>query len=69
MAIKYASEIIKEIELRGSISISTTSANGEEFEKWLYEEDNMNDFWCKKEKMINLDANEKEYGEFYGDAA
>ena len=38
MAIKYADTIINEIKERGTIITSETSVNGEEFEKWLYEE-------------------------------
>ena len=39
MAIRYADDIIKEIELRGQIITSAKCATGEDFEKWLYEED------------------------------
>ena len=38
MAIRFASEIVKEIKERGPIAASATSTNGEEYEKWLYEE-------------------------------
>lgn len=41
MAIRFASEIIKEIKERGPIVASATSTNGEEYEKWLYEEDDV----------------------------
>lgn len=37
--IKYADEIVKEIEQRGVIKIPNGNVSGEEFEKWLYEED------------------------------
>ena len=35
MAIKFADEIIKEIEKRGSVKIPNGNVTGEEFEKWL----------------------------------
>lgn len=41
MKIKYSDVIIAEIKARGSIAISATSVNGDEFDKWLYEETNM----------------------------
>lgn len=69
MAIRYASEIIKEIKSRGPIITSVTCANGEEFEKWLYDEDDIDAVFVVKERMISPDAQEKEYREFYGDAA
>lgn len=36
--IKFVNEIINEIKAKECIVISHTSANGEEFKKWLYEE-------------------------------
>ena len=41
MKIKYSDVIIAEIKARGPIAISAASVNGDEFEKWLYEETNM----------------------------
>ena len=41
MAIKFADEIVKEIEERGQIQVQDDCVTGEEFEKWLkdnYEE-------------------------------
>ena len=35
MSIKFADEIIKEIEKRGSVKIPNGNLTGEEFEKWL----------------------------------
>ena len=35
MAIKFADEIIKDIEKRGSVKIPNGNITGEEFEKWL----------------------------------
>ena len=35
MAIKFADEIIKDIEKRGSVKIPNGNLTGEEFEKWL----------------------------------
>lgn len=39
MAIKFADEIIEEIKNRQPIAVTDVSANGEEYEQWLYEED------------------------------
>lgn len=39
MAIKLADEIIEEIKNRQPIVVTDVSANGEEYEQWLYEED------------------------------
>lgn len=50
MAIRFASEIIKEIKERGPIVASATSTNGEEYEKWLYEEDDAEPALMIKEK-------------------
>lgn len=41
MVIRFASDIIKGIKERGPIVASTTSTDGEEYEKWLYEEDDV----------------------------
>lgn len=46
MAIKYANEIVKEIEERGQIQVPDNCITGEEFEKWL------------REKNINLTPKE-----------
>ena len=35
--IKYADQIVKEINKRGPITIPKGCVTGEEFEKWLYE--------------------------------
>lgn len=37
--IKYAEDIVKEIEQRGTIKIPNGNVSGKEFERWLYEED------------------------------
>lgn len=39
IAIKLADKIIEEIKNRQSIVVTDVSANGEEYEQWLYEED------------------------------
>lgn len=57
MSIKYADDIIKEINNRGTIQIPENSATGEEFEKWLYE-DNMDDKEIKSEEHM-IDARTK----------
>lgn len=69
MAIKYADTIIEEIKARGPIVASATSANGDEFEKWLYGEEKAEDCFIVKERVISPIAIENEYVEFYGDAA
>lgn len=37
MKIKFASDIVKEIENRGSITVPEGYVTGEAFENWLYE--------------------------------
>lgn len=39
MDIKYANEIVKEIEERGEIQVPDGCVTGEEFEKWLRDRD------------------------------
>ena len=71
MAIRFASEIIKEIKEikeREPIIASATSANGDEFEKWLYGEDDIEPALMIKEKVISPNAQEIEYREFYGNS-
>lgn len=41
MGIKFAMDIIKEIEKRGSITVPKGYVTGEAYEEWLYEEDVM----------------------------
>ena len=67
-AIRFASEIIKEIKEGGPIAASATSTNGEEYEKWLYEEDDVEPALMIKEKIISPNAQEIEYREFYGNS-
>lgn len=38
MAIKFADEIIEEIKNRQPAAVTDVSVNGEEYERWLYEE-------------------------------
>lgn len=68
IAIRFASEIIKEIKEGGPIAASATSTNGEEYEKWLYEEDDVEPALMIKEKVISPNGQEKEYREFYGNS-
>ena len=68
MVIRFASEIIKGIKERGPIVASTTSTDGEEYEKWLYEEDDVEPALMIKEKVISSNAQEIEYREFYGNS-
>lgn len=69
MAIRYADDIIKEIESRGQIITSVTCATGEDFEKWLYEEDDTVAIVECKSPVISTAAQDQEYREFYGEAA
>lgn len=39
MKIKFAKDIISEIETRGSVEVPNGYVTGEAFEKWMYEED------------------------------
>jgi hypothetical protein len=39
MAIKFADEIIEEIKNRQPAAVTDVSVNGEEYERWLYEEE------------------------------
>lgn len=68
MAIRFASEIIKEIKEIGPIAASATSTNGEEYEKWLYEKGDVEPALMIKEKVISPNAQEIEYREFYGNS-
>ena len=42
MPIKFADDIIKEIINRGKISVKNNCVTGEEFEKWLRRENEVN---------------------------
>lgn len=46
MAIKFADEIIEEIKNRQPDAVTDASANGDEYERWLYKED-------KEKKSMN----------------
>lgn len=52
MAIKFADKIIEEIKNRQPIAVTNMSANGEEYEQWLYGED-------KEKKMNRITINGK----------
>lgn len=39
MAIKLADEIIEEIKNSQPVAVTDVSVNGEEYERWLYEEE------------------------------
>lgn len=52
MAIKFADEIIEEIKNRQPDAVTDASANGDEYERWLYEED-------KEKKMNRITINGK----------
>lgn len=39
MAIKFADEIIEEIKNRQPAAVTDVFVNGEEYERWLYEEE------------------------------
>ena len=38
MDIKFAEDIVKEMEERGDITVPQDCVTGEDFEEWLYEE-------------------------------
>lgn len=71
MAIKFAEDIIKEIEERGSITVPRGYVTGEAFEEWLYEDIAMeaNGINSLCELMITARICENEYNESYGEAA
>jgi len=54
MNIKFADEIVKEMEERGPIQMPENSINGEEYEKWLYEEEKI------MKVLIEIDKEEYE---------
>lgn len=70
MSIKFAEEIIKEIEKRGSVKVPNGNVTGEEFEKWL-----MVDYYLSNimeqtiEKYITSRTEINEFIENYGEAA
>ena len=71
MAIKFAMDIINEIEKRGTITVPSGYIPGEAFEEWLYEEialDSKTDI-SSKEYTIKVDIYENIYSEGYGEAA
>lgn len=71
MAIKFAMDIIKEIEKRGSITVPSGYVTGEAFEEWLYEDIAMDlkSGISSKDYTIKVDMFENVYVEYYGEAA
>lgn len=71
MGIKFAMDIIKEIEKRGSITVPSGYVTGEAFEEWMYEDIAMDSkVECSlKATIIKVDWYENAYVENYGDAA
>lgn len=71
MGIKFAMDIIKEIEKRGSITVPSGYVTGEAFEEWLYEDITMDSKVERslKTTIIKVDWYENVYLENYGDAA
>lgn len=75
MAVKFADEIVKEIQARGSIMVPEGYVTGEEFENWLYYEeeihfeisDNMN--MCKGNAIMPASVGLNFFLESYGEAA
>ena len=70
MAIRYASEIIKEIVQRGPIEIPKGCVTGEEFEQWLMEDDHLENREPQMEDnffTVNTEINV--YIDNYGEAA
>ncbi len=75
MAIKFANEIIEEIEARGEIIIPEGCVTGEEYEAWLYEEPLLilgqdGCFECEENTLFGDDiCIDNAYSESYGEAA
>lgn len=71
MAIKFAVDIIKEIEKRGSITIPNGYVTGEAFEEWLYENDLLETKMKSCSEIFRVKTNHYEniFNECYGDAA
>lgn len=62
MVIKYANEIIKEVEERGEIQVPYGCVTGEEFEKWLRNRDvNL----TRKEIAVAENSSEAYHGRIY----
>ena len=70
MAIRFANEIIDEIEKRGFITVPRGNVTGDEFEKWL-----MNDYCMEMEtfqvmeKVITSNTDINDFYDNFGDAA
>lgn len=75
MAVRFADEIVKEIQTRGSIMVPEGYVTGEEFENWLYYDDeilfelsdNMN--MCKGNAIMPASVGLDFFPESYGEAA
>lgn len=69
MSIKFADEIIKENEKRGSVKIPNGNVTGEEFEKWLMVDCYLSVKEQTVEKYITSRTEINEFIDDYGDAA
>lgn len=71
MAIKFAEDIVKEIEERGPIYVPDGYVTGEAFEEWLYEDIAMEDNCLSNlnDLIITTNICENVYVESYGEAA
>lgn len=71
MAIKFAVDIISEIEKRGAIVVPDGYVTGEAFERWLYEEIEItsDSEIALNGYSIKVSVSEDVYDEYYGEAA
>lgn len=69
MAFKFANDIISEIKARGPVEVPAGSVSGEEFEKWLYGEDEVEMLFIINADMICSETIENEFFDYYGDTA
>ena len=71
MGIKFAMDIIKEIEKRGPITVPSGYVTGEAYEEWLYEDIAMDSRRGSSlsATSIKIELYENAYDENYGEAA
>lgn len=72
MNIKFAEEIVKEMEERGKIKVPKGYVTGEAFEEWLY--GGIDEQYCeikefKYEQTVFFENNTNSYKDNYGEAA
>jgi len=72
MGIKFAKDIVKDIEERGVVSVPEGYVIGENFERWLYEPNDNNDVFeysMEVEFVSKYSYNEFDKSSGIGDAA